>query len=212
MREIKFKAWYAGNEKENGGWIQGFNMVNFHSYYNKGSEPNIYRYSKEWKLSEISLCQFTGLYDCTKWEELSEKNRSVVKKEEWNGFPIYEGDILKIRRPFRLTQTHYGNNIPQGSYTEPLEPAIKEEFLSVSFHGGCFVIGDPSLGDLLCWQLGSYDKESAIELFRSAEWEGEDGDLAYLLDNYKFDSEKELLNSLGTRVVGNIYQTPELLK
>lgn len=95
MRDIRFKAWFKGNDKERGGWIQGFNMVNFHNYYNHGIEPHVFRYNKEWKLSEIILCQFTGLYDATPWESLSDENKTRVSKQEWQGVPIYEGDIIQ---------------------------------------------------------------------------------------------------------------------
>ena len=70
MREIRFRAWC----KKGKGFIQGFNMVNFHSYYTKGLEPEIYRYSVRWKLSDIILMQYTGL-------------------EDNSGIGIYEGDI-----------------------------------------------------------------------------------------------------------------------
>lgn len=94
MREIRFKAWFKGNEEQKPGWIRGFNMVNFHHYFTKGVEPKIYRYSAEWALSEIILCQFTGLYDETKWEELTKDEQAKVPRDEWYGIPIYEGDIL----------------------------------------------------------------------------------------------------------------------
>lgn len=71
-REIKFKAWHI----EKKGWIQGFNMFCFHDYFTKGVEPTLQRYNTEWKLSEVILCQYTGLND---------KNNK----------PIYEGDIVR---------------------------------------------------------------------------------------------------------------------
>lgn len=44
--------------------------------------------------------QFTGLYDCTKWENLTEEERTDWYKQvkvpsEWEGRPIYEGDVVK---------------------------------------------------------------------------------------------------------------------
>ncbi|MFW9880739.1 MAG: YopX family protein, partial [Candidatus Thorarchaeota archaeon] len=54
---------------------------------------------KDEKRENIDLMQFIGLYDNTKFEELTEKEKKEWlknnKKEDWKGKEIYEGDIVK---------------------------------------------------------------------------------------------------------------------
>ncbi len=42
------------------------------------------------------------------------------------GTEIYEGDILNYILAFETSQTHTGDNVPGGSYTEPDEPFVYE--------------------------------------------------------------------------------------
>ena len=74
MREIKFKAWDIKKK----GWIQGFNMVNYHDYYNKGIGKSIYRYDTKWKEDEYILFEYIG-------------------RKDRNGIEIYDGHICRCK-------------------------------------------------------------------------------------------------------------------
>lgn len=39
--------------------------------------------------------QFTGLYDATKWEDLSPLEQEIFFKDVWSGRQIFEGDVLE---------------------------------------------------------------------------------------------------------------------
>jgi hypothetical protein len=63
-------------------------------------------YGEVLEIDRSTLCQFTGLYDSTKWEDATEYQRGyaliaaekngTTPLEEWNGVRIWEGDIVDV--------------------------------------------------------------------------------------------------------------------
>lgn len=142
-----------------------------------------------------------------------------------NGKPIFEGDILQIRAPYRTSQTHYGENIPfpDGQYTEYLEPEIKQIIDIVVFNDGMFALKNKGSFDRdsdsvypLIWEISTYTSEeiqNRIGTAHSIKYDDpEEGDLKYLLEAYKLNSEDELIKYLGVEVIGNIFENKELIK
>ena len=134
-----------------------------------------------------------------------------------NGIEIYEGSLIRFREPYRSTQTHTGDNIPNGSYTEPMEPMIRTVEEEVIFQDGMFGINYNSGFTPLAWIYQQYDLEGirfAIQVGKPG-WDiwddPEEGDLQYLMDEYSCDTEEELLEYVNLfEVIGNIYENPDL--
>jgi uncharacterized phage protein (TIGR01671 family) len=205
-REIKFRSWDNKNKK--------FVSIGFHVIGEVTMFGTIEQYCFETKskeqttldrLGDIEIEQFTGLIDK-------------------NGKEIYEGDIIKFKRPYRSTQTHTGDNIPNGSYTEPMEPEIRTEIFSVEFCSGIFGIntGKPIFNEMaspLVWECETEFDEEGLKYAISYggkdifDWyNGADGDLDYLLDEYGYKSVDELLADIsGIEIIGNIHENHELL-
>lgn len=142
-----------------------------------------------------------------------------------NGTKIFEGDILLVRDPVRNQQTHTGDNIPLGSYTEPMEPIIKENQCQVAFIDGMFCFKDKGCHEFeysedtntpLSWVRFEYDLQGAQEGFCGGwanygkngkfDWDGEGGDLESLLEEYGFHDQEDLIKSLGIEIIGNIHE------
>ena len=105
-REILFKA----KRKDNGEWVEG-QYAYINNPLTENGEPrkhlicngtNIFNY----EIDQDTLCQYTGLNDNTKWEDLTESEKELFlsnwnyqedrknKVEDWKGKKIWENDIL----------------------------------------------------------------------------------------------------------------------
>lgn len=141
-----------------------------------------------------------------------------------NGKEIYEGDEVQCRKPYRTTQTHTGDNIPNGSYTEPMEPGIKTISGIVRFVDGMFILdSDEPKEDFyhpLFWyniQWGLEEIKDSISWTRqTSEWfdDPEEGDLQYLITECaKLETSDQLIEYLsGLEIIGNIHENQERLK
>ena len=105
-REILFKA----KRKDDGEWVEGDFQ---HTKYDDVIWIADVRGEKCYRCDSGTLCQYTGLHDKTKWEELTKAEKESFlsgwnykkgrkKVEDWEGKRIWENDILRgYQYPYR---------------------------------------------------------------------------------------------------------------
>lgn len=142
---------------------------------------------------------------------LKAMNNDIVEQRLRSGLFANDGTEIKVghmvwwRTPYRTTQTHVGDNIPNGSYTEPMEPGIKIEEGEVVFEEGMFGIKDlegygtgvfPLSWCIRQWTLD--DLEQYIGCPRFLFDAPEEGDLQYLMEEVaKVKTTDELLQYIS---------------
>jgi hypothetical protein len=94
-RQIKFR----GKRKDNGEWEFG-DLAQVTVNSSRAWRRKVKVMVNHHEVIPDTVGQFTGLYDATKWEDLSEeeRNRWTIDgnmPSEWKGREIYEGDILE---------------------------------------------------------------------------------------------------------------------
>jgi len=103
MREIKFR----GKRIDNGEWVYGYYIYRLLGKKQKSHEHLMACNSEdesELRFYEVipeTVGEFTGLYDSTKWEELTKKEREFWKKrgydkDNWKGKEIFDGDVVRV--------------------------------------------------------------------------------------------------------------------
>lgn len=65
-----------------------------------------------------------------------------------NGNDIKEGHVIRQFMPAIEYQTHTGDNIPNGSYTEPIDVRIEKRTYIIEFSNGCFMAKDVDSDDI----------------------------------------------------------------
>lgn len=201
LREIKFRGKRIGNGKfVFGDLIHGVNH----------KSGKIFILPVEGGTQSLS----SGIDPIDGWEVIPETVGQFSGVLSMDNQEIYEGDEIVYREPYRATQTHTGDNIPNGSCIEPLEPDIKEIHATVVFESGMFTIdSDEYYPNPLSWIKTDWDLESIKE---AISWrpqdadlfdDPEEGDLQYLIHEVaKVKNEEDLIDYLNViEITGNIH-------
>ena len=88
MRQIEWKAWDKSKKQWSGG-----NSILLHR------DGVVWEWNSDsldyFPNTNLIAVQFTGLYDSTRWEDLSEIERVGGLERDWQGKEIWEGDLYR---------------------------------------------------------------------------------------------------------------------
>jgi hypothetical protein len=175
-------------------------------------EQRFYYFSNGRYYKDEELKQCVSERICKEFNWLNSDVCTGIKDK--NIVNVYVGDLIQYRRPYRSTQTHTGDNIPNGSYTEPMTPEIKIIQEHVIFKDGIFGIKSEheDIIPFLYFDF-KYDLEAlktAVEYYPDdADLfdDPDEGDLQYLLEEYGYENVNDLSEWIsGFEVIGNIHQ------